>query len=235
MFRPIKLKVLGGACVGVVLLCAGIYYYVQWDNKRFMAEIGEPPRSITASESAAETQNDETQSVEQTTFIEPVEFVSDNSVVLESEPVEESEPMDEEASVPQTDTSEITSKTTPEFDPTPLLSAFGLPEEVTSLFDEEVEVEDFEVAKTHLVEAFGQSPEVEEIVDKLKQMSGGPVELSDLTELFEAWIRVLPEEDQGTRRQLMNVLTQLNQIGMSEGNATGGIEIRVIDGNALGD
>ena len=235
MFRPIKLKVLAGACVGVVLLCAGIYYYVQWDNKRFMAEIGEPPRSITASEPAAETQNDETQSVEQTTFIEPVEFASDNSVVPESEPVEESEPIDEEASVPQTDPSEVTSETTPEFDPTPLLSAFGLPEEVTSLFDEEVEVEDFEVAETHLVEAFGQSPEVEEIVDKLKQMSGGPVELSDLTELFEAWIRVLPEEDQGTRRQLMNVLTQLNQIGMSEGNATGGIEIRVIDGNALGD
>lgn len=235
MFRPIKLKVLGGACVGVVLLCAGIYYYVQWDNKRFMAEIGEPPRSTTASEPAAETQNDETQSVEQTTFIEPVEFVSDNGVVPESEPVEEPEPMDEEASVPQTDTSEITSETIPEFDPTPLLSAFGLPEEVTSLFDEEVEAEDFEVAETHLVEAFGQSPEVEEIVDKLKQMSGGPVELSDLTELFEAWIRVLPEEDQGNRRQLMNVLTQLNQIGMAGGNAPVGIEIRVIDGNALGD
>ena len=235
MLKPIKLRTLGGACIGVVLLCTGIYFYVQWDNKRFIEGLGEPPRSTTASEPAAETQDDETQSVEQTTFIEPVEFVSDNSVVPESESVEEPEPMDEEASVPQPDTSQMTSETTPEFDPTPLLSAFGLPEEVTSLFDEEVEAEDFEVAETHLIEAFGQSPEVEEIVDKLQQMSGGPVELADLTELFEAWIRVLPEADQGNRRQLMNVLTQLNQIGMSEGNAPVGIEIRVIDGNTFGD
>lgn len=235
MSRPIKLKVLGGACVGVVLFCAGIYYYVQWDNKRFMAEIGEPPRSTTASEPAAETQNGETESVEQTTLIEPVEFVSDNGVVLESEPVEETELMDEEASVSQPDTSEITSETTPEFDPTPLLSAFGLPEEVTSLFDEEAEEKDIEVAETHLVEAYGQSPEVEEVVDKLRQMSGGPVELGDLTELFETWIRVLPEADQGTRRQLVSVLTQLNQIGLTGGDAPGDIEIRVIDANAFSD
>ena len=236
MFRPIKLRTLGGACVVVVLLCVGIYYYVQWDNKRFMAEIGEPPRSTTASEPAVETQSDDIQSVEQTTLIEPVEFVSDNNVVLESEPMEASEPeelelIDKVASIPQPDRSE----TTPEFDPTPLLSAFGLPEEVTSLLDEDVEEKDIEVAETHLIEAYGKSPEVEEVVDRLKQLSGGPVELDDLTELFEAWIQVLPEEEQGNRRQLMNVLTQLNQIGMTGDDASAGIEIRVIDANAFGD
>ena len=235
MLKPIKLGTLGGVCVVVVLLCAGIYYYVQWDNKRFMAEIGEPPRSITASEPAAETQNSETRSVEQPTFIEPVKFANDNSVMPKSEPVKASEPIDENTSVPQTDTSEVASKTIPEFDPTPLLSAFGLPEEITSLLDEEVEEEEFEVAETHLIDTYGQSPEVEEVIDKLKQMSGGPVELGDLIELFETWIRVLPEEDQGTRRQLIGVLTQLNQIGMTGDNAPTDIEIRVIDANAFGD
>ena len=48
-------------------------------------------------------------------------------------------------------------------------------------------------------------------MDKLKQMSGGPVELDDLTALFEAWIQVLPEVQQENRRQLMRVLTMLRQ------------------------
>ena len=48
-------------------------------------------------------------------------------------------------------------------------------------------------------------------MDKLKQMSGGPVELDDLTTLFEAWIQVLPEEQQENRRQLMRVLMMLRQ------------------------
>lgn len=43
-------------------------------------------------------------------------------------------------------------------------------------------------------------------------MSGGPVEIEDITELFEAWIQVLPEEQQENRRHLMNVITKLNQI-----------------------
>lgn len=230
MFRPVKLKTLGSACVVVALLCAGIYYYVQWGNKRFMAEIGQPPRSTTEPELGAEVQSSDTQ-----TFIEPVEFVSDNNVASESEFVEEPEPMDKETSVPITGTSETTSEMTPEFDPTPLLSVFGLPEEVTSVFDAEAEVEDIEVAETHIVETYGQSPEVEEVVDRLKQLSGGPVELGDLTELFEAWIQVLPEEDQASRRQLMNVLTQINQIGMNGGNLPVNMEIRVIDANAFGD
>ena len=224
MFRHINLSVLGGAFVIVVLLCTGIHFYIQWDNKRFMTEIGEPSRFTTTSEPAVEIQSDERQPVEQSTLIEPVEFVSENENAPESEPVKESERMDEEASVPQTDTPETTSG----FDATPLLSAFGLPEEVTSLFDEEAEEADFEEAQTHLIEEYGQSPEVEAIVDKLKQMSGGPVELDDLTELFEAWIRVLPEGEQENRRQLMDVLTQLYQVKALGGNAEVGIEVHVV-------
>lgn len=218
MFKQINFSVLGVAFVVVVLLCAGIYFYVQWDNRRFVAELGEPPRSTTASKPTVETQSDGTQP------IEPTEFMSENDAAPESEPAESSEMMDEDAAVEHTDTSEPTS----EFDPTPLLSAFGLPEEVTSLFDENAEETDFEHAETHLVQEYGQSPEVKAIIDQLKQMSGGPVEIDDLTTLFEAWIQVLPAEEQENRRQLMDVLTQLYQVKALGGDAEMSIEVHIV-------
>ena len=121
-----------------------------------------------------------------------------------------------------------TSESTAEFDATPLLSAFGLPEEVKTLFDENADTADFEEAEAYLVEEYGQSPEVEAIIDRLKQMSGGPVKLDDLTELFDAWIRVLPEAEQENRRQLMNVLTQLNQAKALGTDGEVSIEVHVV-------
>ena len=67
------------------------------------------------------------------------------------------------------------------------------------------------------------------IIDKLRQMSGGSVKLDDLTELFEAWILVLPEGEQESRRQLMDVLTQLYQAKTFGGNAEMSIEVQVIE------
>ena len=103
------------------------------------------------------------------------------------------------------------------------------------LFDEDADAADFEEAETYLVEEYGQSPEVEAIIDRLKQLSGGPVELDVLTGLFEAWIQVLPPEDQENRRQLMNVITQLNQAKALGGNGEARIEIQVINGKDLSD
>ena len=118
----------------------------------------------------------------------------------------------ESESIDITEDKEVSAEITEEseFDPTHLLPAFGLPEEVASLLDGETEEEDFAKAQAYLQEKYGQSSEVEAIVDKLKQMSGGPVELDDLTALLEAWIQVLPEEQQ-ENRQLMRVLTMLRQ------------------------
>ena len=159
-----------------------------------------------------------------TTLIEPTEFVSENpnTDTVESEPesVDLPELMDEDVPVEATEASE--------FDAMPLLSAFGLPEEVTSLFDEDADETDFEKAQTHLIEEYGPSPEVEAIINKLKQMSGGPVKLDDLTELFEAWIQVLPEADQENRRQLMGVLTHLNQVKAQGGDGEVSIEVHVV-------
>lgn len=231
MFQLFNMRMLGIAFVVVVLLCAGIYFYTEWGNKRFVSELGEPPRSTMSSEPATEVESNELS----TPLAEPTEFVNENSntdaIVSEPEPVDVSELMNEHSPVQETETAEPAS----EFDPTPLLSAFGLPEEITALFDEDTEAADFEEAETHLVEAYGQSPEVEAIVDKLKQMSGRQVKLDDVTELFEAWIQVLPEEDQTNRRQLMDALTQLYQAQVLGGDGEVSIEVHVIGPNDLGD
>lgn len=227
MLERFNMRMLGVAFVIVVLLCAGIYFYAEWSNKRFMSELGVPPQPTVASELTVETETDQIS----TTLVEPTEFISEDpnedAVRSELEPVDVPEFIDEDVSVEATEPSESAS----EFDATPLLSAFGLPEEVTTLFDEGADEADFEEAQTHLIEEYGPSPEVEAIIDKLKQMSGGPVKLDDLTELFEAWIQVLPESDQENRRQLMDVLTQLNQVKALGGDGEVSIEVHVVGPN----
>ena len=196
MFKQLDLKLIGGIVIIAVLLLAGIHFYSKWDYNRFATEIGEAPQSITPSEP------DKITSSEQSKETQSPKSANEN-VKVKSKSVDELTNTAKE----KPETSEPTS----EFDPTQLMSTFGLPEEVKLLFDEDVEEADFEKAQAYLAEKYGQSPEVDAIMDRLKQMSGGPVELDDLTALFEDWIEILPEEQQENRRQLMGVLTLLNQ------------------------
>jgi hypothetical protein len=203
MFKQLDLKAIGGIAIIAILLLASIYLYSQWSYKRFTSELGVPPQSTTPSESVSE--DDTIKSTEQSNSTLSPESVNGNLEVkpkttVESESIDITE--DKEVSA------EITEES--EFDPTHLLPAFGLPEEVASLLDGETEAEDFAKAQAYLQEKYGQSSEVEAIMDKLKQMSGGPVELDDLTALLEAWIQILPKEQQ-ENRQLMRVLTMLRQ------------------------
>ncbi len=213
MFKQLDLKVIGGMVIIAILLLAGTYFFSQRSYKRFESEIGVSPQSTMPSEAASEKSN--------STLLP--KSVNEN-IEIEPKPVVESDPnniiKDKETSAEKTDESE--------FDPTQLLSAFGIPEEVKSLLDEDAKEEDFERAQAHLTEKYGQSSEVDAIMDRLRQMSGGPVELDDLTALFEAWIQVLPEEEQENRRQLMGVLTLLNQA-----KAQGGRPVHVVVGSDL--
>ena len=196
MFKQLDLKLIGGIVIIAVLLLAGIHFYSKWDYNRFATEIGEAPQSITPSEP------DKITSSEQSKETQSPKSANEN-VKVKSKSVDELTNTAKE----KPETSEPTS----EFDPTQLMSTFGIPEEVKSLLDEDAEEADFEKAQAYLAEKYGQSPEVDAIMDRLKQMSGGPVELDDLTALFEDWIEILPEEQQENRRQLMGVLTLLNQ------------------------
>ncbi len=203
MFKQLDFKVVGGMVIIAVLLLGGTYYYSQRSYDRFTSEIGKPPETTAPTKPATESGS--------TLSSDQVSTQSSNSVnkklKVDSIPTDESELLTTGKGKEVSAENAVGS----EFDPASLLTAFGIPEEVKSLLDEDVEEKDFEKAQAYLAEKYGQSPEVEAIMDRLKQMSGGPVELDDLTALFEDWIEILPEEQQENRRQLMGVLTLLNQ------------------------
>ena len=228
MLEKVNMRLLGGAFVVVVLLCAGIYFYAEWSNKRFASELGELTQVTTTSKTIPKSENSEILRVEEETSVKPVgsanKDMSEEAIASESESTSDSELTNEDAPVEETEMAESAA----EFDVAPLLSAFGIPEEVRTLLDEGTDEADFEKAETYLIGEYGQSPEVAAaILDRLKQMSGGPVELDELTGLFEAWIQVLPEEDRETRRQLMGVLTQLYQAQTLGGDGEIRIEVHV--------
>ena len=214
MLGGINTRVFGGVFVAVVVLCAGIYFYTAWQDKRFMAEIGKPSVATPAAGGqekvsgpvAADKAEKTLQEGEAVPHIAPVEFVEADAIA----PVEGLDDAVSEAD---------TTGAAAEFDPMPLISAFGLPESVTDLLGEEGEAGDFEAARTELIESYGGSPEVEAILERLKEMSGRPVEIDALIDLFEAWIEILPVEEQENRRGLIGVLTMLQ-----EAKAVGGTD-----------
>lgn len=200
MFKQFDFKVLGSVVIIGALLIAGTHFFSQRSYKRFVSEIGVTPQSKTSSEPIAEGGT-----------ITPSE---------QAKPTQSTESLTENVEIESKSIDETDVKETPEFDASSLLSKFGMPEEVTSLLDEDVQEEDFEKAQKHFTETYGESSKVAAIVDKLKQMSGGPVNLDDLTALFEAWIEILPEEQQENRGQLMNVLALLNQVKTQGGSGS---------------
>lgn len=210
MFKQFDYKIVVGIVIIGVLLIAGTHYFSQRSYEKFASDIEASSKSTTPSKAASES--DTTKPADQSKATQSPKSVS-AKLKVESKPAVDSEATD------TTENQEATAEKpeTPEFDAASLMSAFGIPEEVKLLLDEDVEEADFEKAQAYLAEKYGQSSEVDTIMDRLKQMSGGPVELEDLTELFEAWIEVLPEEQQENRRQLMGVLTMLNQ-AKAQGN-----------------
>lgn len=225
MFKQFDYKILVGIVIIGVLLITGTHYFSQRSYERFASDIGASPESTTPFKAA--TESDTTKPVGQSKATQSTKSTNIN-LKGEFKPVVDAESTNtrenKEATAEKTET--------PEFDAASLMSAFGIPEEVTSLLDEDAEEVDIEKATAHLTEKFGRSPQVEAIIDKLKQMTRGPVALDDLTALFEAWIQVLPENQQETRRQLMNALTQLNMaknLGGSEVPAIIEIEVSEIE------
>ena len=232
MFKQLDLRVIGGVAIIAVLLLAGTQFFSQRSHKRFVSEIGELPQSTTSSKD--DSKNDTITPSEQSKPTLSTESVTENlkgepKPVVKSEMIVTSE--EKEVPIEKTDTSEPES----EFDAASLLSVFGVSEEVTSLLDKDADEADFEKAQTHLTEKYGPSPEVEAIIDKLKQMSGGPIELDDLTSLFDAWIQVLPEGQQENRRQLMDALTALSLAKTLGGDGTANISIQVVEPETVED
>lgn len=194
MFREFEGRILVGGVIIAVLFIGGIFIYSKWSYTRFADEIGEPPLPQTKT---ADKIHPITTEVKKQSEIINVDSENSKQSINETN---ENIPTKGQVSKENTNTSIVTT----EFDPTQLLSTFGMPEEITSLLDQNAEEGEFEKAEEHIKEKFGQSPAVDAIIDQLKNLSGRPVQLNELTELFETWIQVLPEEEQKTRRQLKN-------------------------------
>ena len=201
MFKQLNYNIIGGVVFIAILLLVGSHLYSQWSFKRFASELDVPLHYTTSSETVMPSK--------QSTSKQSPELVDE---IIEIKPKSTDESVsthvieDKEISVENTEDSE--------FDPIPLLTTFGFPEEVTSLLDGEPDEEAYEEAQEYLEEKYGDSEKVEAIMDRLKQMSEGPIGLDSLTSLLEELIQVLPEEQQEEkRRQLMNAFTMLRQSG----------------------
>ena len=219
MFKQLDGRIIIGGVIIAVLIICGIFVYSQWSYNRFADEIGETPQSQPT---VANKSNPTSAKIMQKANKANTNSDDKNQLIKE---------IPQNLSIEEKQISEENSDTstpTTDFDPTQFLSAFGVPEEITSILDGNSEEGELEQAEEQLKEKFGQSPAVEAIIDQLKNMSGRPVELNEITALFEAWIQVLPEEDQKTRRQLMNAISQLNQIKeLGSGDAPTVIAIEV--------
>lgn len=197
MFKQLDMKIIGTIAFIAILLVAGTIIYTQWSYKQFASEIDVPPQSTTSTETDTPTKQAKT--------TQPVNVTFDTK----SAPVAESS----QTQVTEDKAASASKAEKPAFDASSLLPAMGLPEEVTSLLDGEPDEADYEKAEAYLQEKYGDSEEVKSIMDRLKGMSGGRVDIEDLTALFEDWIQVLPEDQQENKQNLMKILTLLREKG----------------------
>ena len=172
MFKQLDLRVIGGMVIIAILLLAGTHFFSRWSYDRFVSDIREPPQSTTSSGPASE--NDIIKPSEQSKSALSPKSVNEN-LEIEPKPLEiEPKPVVEPELIKTIEAKEMPAEMAKavepasEFDATSLLPAFGIPEEISSLLDEDAEAADFEKAQAHLTEKFGPSPEVEAIIDKLK-------------------------------------------------------------------
>jgi len=193
MFKQLDHKIIGTVALIAILLVAGTIIYTQWSYKQFASEIDESTQSTTSKSTSTET--DTPAELPKTT--QPV----NENIDTKPKSVAESHPTNITEDKPEK----------PAFDATNLLPAMGLPEEVTSLLEGEPDEADYEKAEAYLQEKYGDSAEVKAIMDRLKGMSGGSVDVKDLTALFEDWLQVLPEDQQEKKQHLMQILTKLRQ------------------------
>ena len=195
MFKQLDFKIIGTIVFIAIVLIAGTIIYSQWSYKQFVSEIGVLPQPTTS------TETDTTTKQAKTTQPDNKNIETKPKPIVESSPTNITE--EKEVSADKAEK--------PAFDASNLLPTLGLPEEVTSLLDGEPDEADYEKAQEYLQEKYGQSPEVEAIIDRLKGMTGGRVDIEDLTALFEDWIEVLPEDQQENKQNLMRVLTMLRE------------------------
>lgn len=204
MFKQLDMKIIGAIALIAIVLLAGTIIYTRWSYKKFASEIDATPQSTTFTQTETDTPTKQSKTTQP------------NNVILDTKSAQVAESPQTHNTEDKEVSAESEKVEKPTFDAVNLLPALGLPEEVTSLFDGEPDEEAYEKAETYLQEKYGESAEVKSIMDRLKAMSGGSVDIEDLTALFEDWIQVLPEDQQENRQNLMNILTMLRQLKIQD-------------------
>lgn len=221
-----NLRVIGIAFIFTVLACVGIFLYSRWDYQRFVESLGEGSQvsHITVSQQNSPiTIRKEESELLQEQMLEPIDAeVASHVVNPESEPL-----------LPEVETDEIK------------LAEFML------FLDEYEELEnsslsDSEISDTkagniaeentctdvdHRTDAealrnrYGDSPDVEILIEVNRLMDAGVATTDDMIDRAEAWLRLLPEDDYRNRQEAMNSLEHLYQ---TKADTEAGIVIETI-------
>ncbi|MCG9128576.1 hypothetical protein JT359_13335 [Candidatus Poribacteria bacterium] len=154
MFKKLDGRIIIGGVIMAVLIVGGIFVYSQWSYDRFADEIGESPSPQTIKADKNKLASSDIKNKTKRVDANSTVLNQSSKKITEKIPTEEKQVSVENTNIPIPAI---------EFDPTQLLSAFGMPEEVTSLLDEEIEEGEFEQAEEHLKGKYGNSPAVEAI------------------------------------------------------------------------
>ena len=220
MDRVYILKVIGGALLLALLLCAGIHFYAKWEYHRFAEELGEAPTfdaspdPVSAREMLPKAMSEEPVPPAPMAF-EPVEVTELTPETSEPEPLElETEeplfgledfpPLDAELGEPSLDEVEFPS----------------LPDEVPVEIVDAGQPARGNADPSGLVDAFrttyGDAEEVDIITEVLRRSGDGTATVDDIVYMTEALLRITPADLPEVRQSLIHTLSQLVELKQHE-------------------
>ena len=196
-------RLIGSAFIFTILICTGIYFYTEWDLKRFVKELGEVPtfnlHPNIPSDKALHIPEHSWHTDLSVTTIETEDF-QDNSITSEtSETITE-----RSASDPKTD---------PHRSEALILYQSNSLEEVSSELIELYEVKEieegfndynaflttnpeyaYERLADALREQYGDYPEIDIIVENVRRANNGTLTIDDAIAMREANLRITPPD-----------------------------------------
>ena len=237
------LKVLGLGSILTILICAGIFFYVRWDNQRFIAELPKAPEFDISPEPMQQRDLIPKERWEQ-------EFPS---VTVDSQPVEGQrlstdvpdiqieEAFFEDAYIPKYDLAmEDLSLSTVEFPDT----FPNTPVEGSEFPEAKAAWQDYNhFLTTHsdyayerlgdgFREMFGDRPEVDTIVEVIRKANAGALTVDDAIDMITATLSVTPLEETDAIDQLAAQLEMFQELKKLQAD---GEDVRVIFNIKVGE
>ena len=217
------LKVLGLGSILTLLICAGIFFYVRWDNQRFIAELPKAPQFNLSPEPVQQRAliSKERWEQEISSITADVQPLEGQSLTPEIPDINREAVLFEEAYIPEDDL------TTTDLS----LSMVEFPETFS-----DTPVEEFEFTKTKAAwqdyndflsthpdyayerlgdgfrEMFGDRPEVDTIVRGIRKANAGTLTVDDAIDMITATLSVTPLEETDAIDQLAAQLEMFQEL-----------------------